>query len=301
MNVNLCDPIKRKTLTSKTAYQQSISKLFSPTVVDLLAENNLSQLKEITSAIIKSGLVKSGSTFFEAAEVCYSYMTQNYKNEYIYRNIIFQHLVMENHSFDECIAIPEFRVGSSKADLAVFNGTSTVYEIKTELDTINRLKSQLEDYHKFFDHIYIVTHEGFLSQIMELASENVGIYILSENGNLDLIRKAQNNKSNVCKHTLMSSLRKNEYSSIIAKEFGSIPDVPNTKFYTECKSLFLELPVEVAHDSVVKALFSRKMKDHQINLIESMPACLRSVSLTKRYSQAQCKNITKNLGKKLFV
>lgn len=47
--------------------------------------------------------------------------------------------------------IPEFNVGASKADLAVFNGTSTVYEIKSEIDSTERLKSQMGDYENFLN------------------------------------------------------------------------------------------------------------------------------------------------------
>ncbi|MCE3294301.1 MAG: hypothetical protein K0R65_15 [Crocinitomicaceae bacterium] len=269
--------------------------------MDSLAENNSEKLKSISEDIIKSGLLPSGSTYSQAAEICYSYLKKNYKNEYLYRNTIFQELITQNHSLYECITIPEFRVGQSKADLAVFNGTSTVYEIKTELDTLNRLKSQLEDYYNFFDLIYVVTYSGFVDLVKQLTKKTVGIYVLDEKDNLSLIRKATSNKKNIDKRVLMASLRKKEYTEIILNEFGGIPNVPNTKIYKECESLFMSLSKEKAHNYMVRALFSRKLLASQIELIEMMPFSLKSLSLTKRYSTIQCNNILQFLSKPLIV
>ena len=37
------------------------------------------------------------------------------------------------------------------------NGKAVVYEIKTELDNLERLESQISDYYKAFDHVAVVT------------------------------------------------------------------------------------------------------------------------------------------------
>ena len=47
--------------------------------------------------------------------------------------------------------INEFRVCNSKADIAIINGKSTVYEIKSKYDSLDRLESQIADYKKVFD------------------------------------------------------------------------------------------------------------------------------------------------------
>lgn len=285
--------------TSKT-YNYSLSRFLSPVLLDAFAANDKESIKEVSKQLAKCGLVQnSDATIKDALELCYTHLFQNYRNEYIYKNLVFQKLVMANHSFDDCIAIPEFRVGSSKADLAVFNGTSTVYEIKTELDSSARLPSQLADYSKFFDFIYIVTHAGFLKSDEDMIPDYVGIYLHNEKGEFILHREAISNKKNICHETLMESLRKPEYSAIIKTEFGSVPNVPNTKYYSECKFLFKKLDIEILHEMVVKILQSRQIKQSQIEMIESLPSSLKSLSLTKRYSKKECDSIIKNLHKKL--
>lgn len=282
------------------SYNYSLSRFLSPVLLDALAANDKESIKEVSRQLVNCGLVQHASvTLKEALDLCYDHLFNNYKNEYIYRNMIFQNLVMKNHTFENCISIPEFRVGLSKADLAVFNGTSTVYEIKTELDSPARLESQLADYKKFFDFIYIVTYHGFLKVAEKIIPNHVGIYLRNENGDFELYREAISNKANISHETLMASLRKPEYTSIIQSEYGFIPDVPNTKYYSECEVLFKKLDIEIVHEKVVKILQSRQIKQSQIEMIESFPKSLKSLSLTKRYSAKECDSIIKNLHKKL--
>lgn len=282
------------------SYNYSLSRFLSPVLLDTLATNNKEGIKEVSKQLVNYGLINSSNaTLKEALDSCYVHLFDNYKNEYIYRNLVFQNLVMKNHTFEDCISIPEFRVGLSKADLAVFNGTSTAYEIKTELDSPARLGSQLTDYSKFFDFIYVVTYSGFLKASEKIIPHHVGIYLLNEKGDFEIYREATSNRENIKHEILMASLRKPEYTSIIQSEYGFVPDVPNTKYYSECEILFKKIDIEIVHEKVVKILQSRQIKQSQIEMIESFPESLKSLSLTKRYSKKECDNIVKNIHKKL--
>ena len=53
----------------------------------------------------------------------------------------------------------EIRSVKSRGDVAILNGTSTVYEIKSHYDSFDRLDGQLADYKRVFDHIYLATTE----------------------------------------------------------------------------------------------------------------------------------------------
>jgi len=56
----------------------------------------------------------------------------------------------------------EFRVGKSVADLAIFNGSSKVFEIKTEFDSDIRLEIQLKNYKKIFNEVFLIITESKL-------------------------------------------------------------------------------------------------------------------------------------------
>ncbi len=66
----------------------------------------------------------------------------------------------------------EYRVGNAIADLAMFNGNSKVFEIKTEYDTDSRLKLQIEYYRKVFNQIFLIVPETKLHLFKKYDSKN---------------------------------------------------------------------------------------------------------------------------------
>ena len=61
----------------------------------------------------------------------------------------------------------EFWFSNSRADLAVFDGTSLGIEIKSERDNFKRLMKQLNDYHRFFEYVFVVIAEESREQLLE--------------------------------------------------------------------------------------------------------------------------------------
>ena len=65
----------------------------------------------------------------------------------------------------------------------LINGKAVVYEIKTELDNLERFGSQIDDYYKAFDHVAVVTYEKNLQRLckcMDNIDKPVGIYIFEK-------------------------------------------------------------------------------------------------------------------------
>ena len=62
--------------------------------------------------------------------------TAGLRDEYVYRAAVTHKILMGTHSLKTASMLTEFRTGSSKADLVILNGTATVYEIKSERDSI---------------------------------------------------------------------------------------------------------------------------------------------------------------------
>ena len=81
-----------------------------------------------------------------------------YRNEYVYKSEIANRVVFGMHSPRTTALQVEFPVGRSIVDVAVFNGTSTAYEVKTEFDSPRRLQTQTRDYLKVFDRVFVVAH-----------------------------------------------------------------------------------------------------------------------------------------------
>ena len=107
----------------------------------------------------------------------YKYMSRNYRNEYFYQNTMLNKLLLGRHSLNTTTALTQIPIGKSKADFVMINGKAVVYEIKTELDSFERLDNQLNDYFKAFDHVCVVTCESNYEKLNKiLEGRSVGIY-----------------------------------------------------------------------------------------------------------------------------
>lgn len=110
----------------------------------------------------------------------YTFMSKNHRNEYVYQNTLFNTLLLEKHNLATTAALAQLPIGKSKADFITISSQATVYEIKTELDSFDRLKTQLTDYYKAFDRVCLVTSKSNYKRANTLLEGTpVGIYTLN--------------------------------------------------------------------------------------------------------------------------
>lgn len=89
--------------------------------------------------------------------------------------------------------------GEVRVDIALANGHMHGYEIKSDLDTLERLPKQIHCYDSTFDKNTIIVGEKFRYKIVEHVPKHWGIEVayLNRFGNVSLerIRKSESNKS----------------------------------------------------------------------------------------------------------
>ncbi|MCM1181404.1 MAG: sce7726 family protein [Clostridium sp.] len=200
----------------------------------------------------------------------YCKLQKNYRNEYFYKNTLLNKLLLGVHSVNTTTALTEVAIAKSKADFVLINGKAVVYEIKTELDNLDRLGSQIDDYYKAFDHVAVVTYEKNLTQLQKVlaySDKPVGIYILRRNGRLGTIREPEKYTNDLNKEIMFKLLRKCEFEEIIIQQYGCLPEVTQFAYYSVCKSLFLQIPIEDAYLLVLKQL-KKRMKLEQEEFIK---------------------------------
>lgn len=229
----------------------------------------------------------------------YKQLVQNYRNEYVFKNAIAQKILIGRHSIKSSSLFTELRVESSKADVVIFNGTSHVYEIKTDLDNFERLEKQIEDYKKVFEYINVVSVESKIDEIKSLVDENIGIIVLTDNYTLKTIRRAKSGLYNLDKEAMYNLLRKTEYLQILKKNNGAIPNLPNTKIYSACKDLFIQLPIEIIHKEVLKSLKERKNHKNLVDTIKYFPSSLKIAILEANLSTKQQIDFLELLNQKI--
>lgn len=69
----------------------------------------------------------------------------------------------------------EMTVGDSRIDICRINGGSYAYEIKTEYDSFERLASQMNDYFKAFEKVYVVVPQSRYYDIQAFIPNECGI------------------------------------------------------------------------------------------------------------------------------
>lgn len=87
----------------------------------------------------------------------------------------------------------EIDMGEVRVDIAVVNGSINGYEIKSDRDTLERLPKQIEHYSKVLDYSYLIVGEKHYQRALEILPDDWGIYIVSQNLSIDMIKEAKHN------------------------------------------------------------------------------------------------------------
>lgn len=262
-------------------YLPSLSRIFTPIVMDSLAQKGYSPY--LSEVCINSGLLEEidpATTLGQFFDWIYNLLFKNYRNEYIYKNVIANKILLGKHSLYTSQMLTEFRVGRSKADVVLLNGTSTVYEIKSEFDSFARLEKQIQAYFEIFNYINVITSASQASKLESILPETAGILVLTNRNSIATIREAKANIENTKPEILFDSLRKTEYTKVINEYYGSIPAVPNTMIYKECKRLFCKIPKIVAYDLTIKILRKRSNSKVLREFIDKAPSSLSAYAMS---------------------
>ena len=230
--------------------------------------------------------------FRDMFNLIYKQLVANYRCEYIYKNEILFHEILSDKHSQKATLLTELNVGKSKADLVVINGTTTVYEIKTELDSTARLEGQLSDYIQVFDRVNVITCESKVKNIEKIINsdsrfQNVGIYLLLTQP-----------------HTRELNVFKESFSSI---EFLDKSKMFSTLNYSEIrkhlpgytKEYFLSLPNIEAH-KIFLSTMKKRVKDDLF--VGSMPESLKMIGTSFHNLSRKHKNkLVQKLDNCIFI
>ena len=234
-----------------------MASLFSPTLIrDLPTADALARLREILSA---TGLRENCGTLSlrDVFEAAYDELRNSYRCEYLYKNAIAAKILMGRHSLRTAGILTELQVDDCKLDLLMVNGQTVAYEIKTELDSPDRLFNQLATYQRAFECVYVVTHERCAHRFARVLPRGVGLLQLTSLYTFRTVREADVDHSRLDPGVIFNLFRRTEYVSVIRKYFNLVPAVPNTKIYGECRNLFLKLSIQDICSVLSDALHER--------------------------------------------
>ena len=257
------------------------------TFIDLLTEQFNSTYSEVIKRYIEDLETKSNRLLI--SEI-YRIMTQSYRNEYVYKNTLLNKLLIAKHSLKTTTALTEIPINKSKADFVLINGKAIVYEIKTELDSFDRLESQLSDYYKAFDHVCVVTCEDNFKKLEGLLKDSpVGIYILTKHNKLSPRKEPFRDYSKLDSKIMFKILRKPEFEDIIKTYYGQLPTVSQVNHYNQCYKLFKNIDTEVAYQFMLKALKKRAIIE--IEEYRDIPYELKFLTYFAKYKKSDYRRL----------
>jgi hypothetical protein len=246
---------------------RSYSSVFSTKAfADLIQYNDYSFLDAKLERFDKSKIGKTFATYYDYIRYIYRELRKNYRNEYIYKNTFIKDVLIKQYALKDTIAINEFKVNSSIADIVLFNGLSKAFEIKTELDSKYRLSGQLSDYKKIFNESYIITHESLVSKYLN-EDENVGIIQMVQNPRsviLEEVRHAKYNE-NIDASVLMKTLRTAEYKNIVKSVLGELPQMNSFNMYDICYDIIKDVSAKELNPLFLNEIKKRKSSTSIIN------------------------------------
>ncbi len=267
--------------------EREIAKLFTSNSLRAIASGDVSPLEKIiNNKNLRSNV--NTTSIDDIYSSAFEFLSRNYRNEYVYKNLIARKILRSKHSLQSSVLLSEFRVGQNKVDLVLLNGCSTCYEIKTEYDSLNRLEDQLQSYIQLFEKVYVVCPSSLQVDVEAIIPHSVGIIVLTDNNTLRTIKDAISN--NIFDISLMmKSLRKEEYLDIAENIYGLKIDVPNTQVFDLCFKILNKSDRAVVNNLFLKTL--KKYRKNNIEAINTLPSPLTNALISFKFNKNDIKNL----------
>lgn len=242
--------------------------IFSSATVRLVMEGKVPRhAEDLLMALAQENIIPDGTSRDQALGMLDGVLRKSYRNEHVYKSTIVNKILLGRHTLRTATLVNEFSIGGSCVDTVIINGEATAYEIKTELDSTAKLAKQISDYKKAFRKINVVVHESMVDTYSELLSgSEVGLIALTSRHNLSVKQVAKSSGAALDVTAMMKSLRKPEYTDILARHFGRVPDVPTTRYFSCCLEMALAVDPVIYHGYFEDVLRARKPREPDLAL-----------------------------------
>lgn len=232
-------------------------------------------------------------------ELAWKELRKLYRSEYVYKNEVASRIVFGRHRPTTAAFQLEMPVGRSIVDLAVYNGTSTAYEIKTEFDSARRLETQTLDYLKAFEMVFIVAHPDYAPNYANVVRAEVGVLALRKNGSLSVFKPATVNRDRLDLQTIFRCLRREEYLEALGARAPELRKLPNGLVAAQSSLIFNDLPKSEAHRLYVDLMRKRKANRATADFAHRLPKSLRALGCGIPLSTRQRANLVSALQGKV--
>ncbi len=260
----------------------AVARLFSSGVLQEVARRGKSPLfSRLARESGLAGAIPLAEPVRNLFDLAFSVLKRKcYRHEYVYKAAITHKILLGAHSLQTAAMLTEFRVGKCKADIAILNGTSTVYEIKSERDKLDRLNTQVHAYRQAFAKVNVITGENHLKSVLANVPSDVGVLLLTNRYQISTVREAVDAPERIIPGVIFDSLQMHEAKKILVSLGFVVPKVPNTQIYQSLREQFVKLAPYEAHAGMVKVLKDTRSLKPLADLVDALPESLRAAAFS---------------------
>ncbi len=160
-----------------------------------------------------------------------------------------------------------FSANRRRVDLLILSQKFHALEIKGYLDDPRKLKGQLDDYHKTFDKVSVITTPKHLNEINKIIKPYTGLILFD--GKSFKVKRLARQRKRLDKHSLLMFLNKNQLNSLLKVKNNNNISTDEVRILTAKKLSTKEIR-KIAYSSLKSRydeLFRLFMKDTGGNII----------------------------------
>lgn len=158
-----------------------------------------------------------------------------------------------------------------RADVLVVSDHSHAYEIKSDVDRLDRLPDQLKDYRRTFDFLTVVTTKTHARKVTKLLGGNDGLIVISDQGACEI--KAPKRNKKIAKKNMVSMCSKPVLAEALDVACSALP-LEKLRMLAEKKLSFVELRQATFQE------MERRFKDKYDTFLEEARIPYRECDLT---------------------
>lgn len=225
-------------------------------------------------------------------EAAYEVLRREYRSEYFYKNLIANKVFIGNHRASNSVLLHEFRVDGSIADCVFVNGDATVYEIKTEFDSPDKLERQLASYYRAFDRVNVVAHASTVHRYLPLLADTpTGLITVGPRQQLTQKKAANPSAASLNVKAMFDALRLGEITSILNRQLGGTPAVPNGLRYEAFLEAARKIPPATFQREMQRELKSRSIRHCRTLVLDKSSAPLSAILIQLDPNGRQQRNL----------
>ena len=202
------------------------------------------------------------------------------RDEYVYKAALTHRVLMGRHSLRTACMLSEFRTGDCKADIVILNGTTTVYEIKSERDSLSRLKRQIASYREVFAKVFVIAGERHVDAVLRETASDVGVMALDSRYYISTRREALEAPERVSPLAIFDTLRTEEAKVVLRTLSIAVPDAPNTRMRQEMRRRFEGLSPKLVHNAMLLTMKQTRDMRPLASLVDRVPRSLQAAALS---------------------